>query len=409
MPVQGFLRGQPLERVEGRPNLIVLKILSKAWRTGSEKNAMQVAILSVYHWEIRHYNSHVYGEIMNKPRRIRVAAAHVAPVLFDKTATSEKVIHYMNEAALKGAQLVTFPESFIPGFPVWAGLWSPMDNHDLFGKFVDQSVYVNGPEIAAIAAEAKRLKIFVSLGISERSHASVGCVWNSNILIGDNGQILNHHRKLVPTFFEKMVWAPGDGAGLRVSATHIGNIGNLICGENTNPLARYTLISQGEQIHISSWPPVWPTRRPSVGGNYDNLAANKIRAAAHSFEAKAFGIVSAAFMDAATLEFLENRDPEIAEVLQSTPRAASFFVDPTGAQIGEFIQDQEGLVVCDFDLSECVEPKQFHDVVGYYNRFDVFDLRVNRKRMEPITWISEDSSNSSTRMFDSEEGSNPKP
>jgi aliphatic nitrilase len=326
---------------------------------------------------------------MTTPKIVRVAAAHIAPVLLDKAATTEKAIRYLNEAARKGAHLVTFPESFIPGFPVWAGLWAPMDNHDLFETFVEESVFIDGPELSAIAAEAKRLQIFVSMGISERSRASVGCVWNSNVLIGDDGSLLNHHRKLVPTFFEKLIWAPGDGAGLRVVPTRIGNIGNLICGENTNPLARYSLMTQGEQIHISSWPSVWPTRRPSTGGNYDNLAANKIRAAAHSFEAKAFGIVSAACLDAATVEFLSKRDPAIANVLESTPRAASFFVDPTGAQIGEMMQDGEGIITCDFDLRKCVEPKQFHDVVGYYNRFDVFDLRVNRRRMEPITWISE--------------------
>jgi len=326
---------------------------------------------------------------MTTSKTVRVAAAHIAPVLLNKAATTEKAIRYINEAARKGANLLTFPESFIPGFPVWAGLWAPMENHDLFETFVEESVYVDGPELSAIAAEAKRLQVFVSIGISERSRASVGCIWNSNVLIGDDGQVLNHHRKLVPTFFEKLIWAPGDGAGLHVVPTQIGNIGNLICGENTNPLARYSLMTQGEQIHISSWPSVWPTRRPSTGGNYDNLTANKIRAAAHSFEAKAFGIVSAAYLDAETVAFLTKRDPSIANVLEFTPRAASFFVDPTGAQIGEMLQDEEGVITCDFDLNKCVEPKQFHDVVGYYNRFDVFDLRVNRRRMEPITWVSE--------------------
>jgi aliphatic nitrilase len=231
----------------------------------------------------------------------------------------------------------------------------------------------------------------------------VGCIWNSNVLISDEGQVINHHRKLVPTFFEKLIWAPGDGAGLRVVPTRIGSIGNLICGENTNPLARYSLMTQGEQIHISSWPSVWPTRRPAAGGNYDNLAANKIRAAAHSFEAKAFGIVSAACMDEATLKFLNERDPAIANILKATPRAASFFVDPTGAQIGEIMQDDEGIITCDFDLNKCVEPKQFHDVVGYYNRFDVFDLRVNRRRMEPITWISEEANGHWTPVTEHED------
>lgn len=321
----------------------------------------------------------------------KVAVAHVAPVFMNKAQTVSKAVSLIEEAANNGAQLVTFPESFIPGFPIWLALWAPIDNHDLFKKIVEESIYIDGPEIKIIASAAKKNNIFVSVGISEKSHSSVGCIWNSNILFDDKGQILNHHRKLMPTFYEKLVWAPGDGAGLKVSKTRIGNIGNLICGENTNPLARYTLMTQSEQIHISSWPPIWPTKRPANGDNYDNLAANKIRASAHSFEAKAFGMVSASILDAQTYDFLIKRDSSVAEILDKTPKAASFFVDPTGATTGEFAQEEEKIIYSEFDLSKCVEPKQFHDVVGYYNRFDIFDLRVSSKRIEPISWVTESS------------------
>ena len=131
------------------------------------------------------------------------------------------------------------------------------------------------------------------------------------MLISDQGEILNHQRKLVPTGFEKLVWTNGDGAGLRVVDTErCGKVGALLCGENTNPLARYALMAQGEQLHISTWPPVWPTRRAkteiseqepkpgvSEGKQYDNLAANRTRAAAHCFEAKCFGVLCSGFMD----------------------------------------------------------------------------------------------------------------
>ncbi|MEI8399180.1 MAG: carbon-nitrogen hydrolase family protein [Alcaligenaceae bacterium] len=318
----------------------------------------------------------------------KVAVAHVAPVFLDKKATVSKALGLIQEAAQQGAQLIVFPESFIPGFPIWAALWSPMQNHDLFQRFVENSLLCDGPEVAAIAAQAKKFSIFVSFGLSEASHASVGCIWNSNILISDQGETLVHHRKLVPTFFEKLIWAPGDGAGLTVARTRIGNIGGLICGENTNPLARYALMAQQEQIHISSWPPIWPTRNPTEGGNYNNLQANRIRASAHSFESKSFGIVCAGFMDKPMFEFLVNRDRGIANVLENTPGAESFFVNPTGTQFGDTLQTEEGLIYAELDLSQCIEPKQFHDVVGYYNRFDVFDLKVNRKRIEPITWVN---------------------
>jgi aliphatic nitrilase len=208
-------------------------------------------------------------------------------------------------------------------------------------------------------------------------------LWNSNLLIGEQGDVLVHHRKLVPTFYEKLIWASGDGAGLKVADTKVGRVGCLICGENTNPLARYALIAQGEQVHISSWPPMWPTRRPNGGGNFNNVAANRIRASAHCFEAKVFGIVTAGFMDKAMRAALIERDPAIVEVIDHTPRAASFFVDPTGEVLGDVLQDDEGIAYAEIDLNRCVEPKQFHDVVGYYNRFDVFDVSVNRTRLTP--------------------------
>ncbi len=320
--------------------------------------------------------------------KTKVAAAHIAPVFLDKKATTAKALSWIDEAAKKGAQLVVFPESFIPGFPIWAALWAPLHNHDLFSQFVENSLFVDGPEIQAICQQAKKSQIFISLGFSERSSSSVGCIWNSNLLISNRGEILVHHRKLVPTFFEKLIWAPGDGAGLRVAHTPIGNIGGLICGENTNPLARYALMTQQEQIHISSWPPIWPTRNPSDSANYNNLQANRIRASAHSFEAKCFGIVCAGFMDKAMFNFLVQRDASIAPILEKTPGAESFFVNPTGSQFGDTLSQTEGLIYAEFDLNQCIEPKQFHDVVGYYNRFDIFELHVNAKRIEPMIWVN---------------------
>jgi aliphatic nitrilase len=319
--------------------------------------------------------------------RVKLAAVHAAPVFLDRAATTAKAISMVREAARAGAGLVAFPETYIPAFPIWAALWAPIDNHDLFERMVDQSVAPSGPEIAALRREARSLGVTISMGISESSLHSVGLIWNSNLLIGPDGEVLNHHRKLVPTFYEKLIWAAGDGAGLRVVETPVGRVGNLICGENTNPLARYALMAQSEQIHISSWPPIWPTRRPSGGGNFNNVVANRIRASAHSFEAKAFGIVTAGFLDVAMRELLIARDKSIADVIDGTQRAASFFVDPTGEVFGDMLQDQEGIAYAECDLRRCIEPKQFHDVVGYYNRFDVFDLRINRKRLTPATFI----------------------
>ena len=180
--------------------------------------------------------------------RFKACAAHVAPVYLNTEKTIEKACSLIAEAARAGAQIIAFPESFVPGFPVWAALQAPIHGHNLFKQLAARSIDVPGPEVTRLCMEARRNGILVSIGISEATDTSVGCLWNSNLLIGSDGSILNHHRKLVPTFFEKLIWANGDGVGLRVSKTEIGNVGMLICGENTNPLARFTLMAQGRTV-----------------------------------------------------------------------------------------------------------------------------------------------------------------
>ncbi|HKE47290.1 MAG TPA: carbon-nitrogen hydrolase family protein [Rhodanobacteraceae bacterium] len=320
----------------------------------------------------------------------KAAAAHIAPVYFDPAATAAKASSVIAEAARNGASLVVFSESFLPGYPLWAALHAPIDTHAHFGGFVRASVFADGPEIARIRQAAARAGVHVSLGFSERNPASVGGLWNGNLLIGANGEVLVHHRKLVPTFYEKLAWNPGDGAGLRVADTALGRIGALICGENTNPLARFALMAQGEQVHVSSFPPAWPTRPPAAGGNYDNRAANRIRSAAHCFEAKCFGIVVAGCLDEAARRDMAADSKAAAAVLEQTSMAGSYFLDPTGALIGEERLD-EGIAYAELDLSLCVEPKRFHDVVAGYNRFDVFDLVVDRTRHAPIRFTEVDS------------------
>ena len=151
--------------------------------------------------------------------KAKVCAAHVAPIFLDSQATVQKACALIAEAAAAGAQLIAFPESFVPGFPLWAAVQAPIKNHEYFKRLAANSIEVPGPEVQQLCETAREHSIIVSIGISERTPVSVGCLWNSNLLIGADGTILNHHRKLVPTFYEKLVWANGDGAGLRVSDT----------------------------------------------------------------------------------------------------------------------------------------------------------------------------------------------
>ena len=353
--------------------------------------------------------------------RLRAAACHVAPVILNARATTDKCISLIHRAARAKANLVVFPETYIPAFPIWSAICAPTENHELFRRIVEESIYADGPQMQSIMKAARDTGTVVSIGFSEKVRYSTATLFNSNLIIGPEGGVLVHHRKLVPTFFEKLVWTPGDGYGLRVAETKFGKIGALICGENTNPLARYAMMAMGEQVHIAPWPAIWPTRKignveykdpkDSKGrqtstvkiNNYDNVAANRIRTAAHCFEAKCYGISCAAYLSkqnvADLLRLFPERD-DYSNTLQLSSRAPSMFMDPTGAPhpsftvdeftgketAKDFLRDGEDILYADIDLNNCVEGKQYHDVVGGYQRLDVFDYRVDRRRREPATF-----------------------
>ncbi|KAI1406571.1 nitrilase [Hypoxylon fuscum] len=357
----------------------------------------------------------------------RIAACHAAPVFLSAKETTAKAIWLIQEAAKNKANLVVFPESYIPAFPIWSALRPPTENHDLFKRMAVESVYVDGDEINSIRTTAKQFNVLVSIGFSEKVRYSSATLFNSNLLIGTDGEILVHHRKLMPTFYEKLTWAPGDGHGLQVADTAFGKVGVLICGENTNPLALYTMTAQGEQIHISSWPAIWPTRLPEGvptpsngeamesngvdgkaslssagrGVNYDNVAANRTRAAAHCFEAKCFGVLCAGVLGPDAIEAVTagSNTPEIvSQGLQRSSRGATMFLDTTGTLLPGFtinsetsareqkdlLQESEGILYVDIDLEDCIEGKQYHDIAGGYQRLDVFELKVDRRRRQPV-------------------------
>ena len=344
---------------------------------------------------------------MKQYPKFKAAVMHVAPVFLDTARTVDKACALIEEAASNGANLIAFSETFVSAFPIWSAFSAPIYNHDWFCKLAASAVLVPGPEITKIAATAKKVGATVSIGINEGSHVSVGCIWNSNILIGPDGNILNHHRKLVPTFWEKMAWANGDGAGLRVVDTDLGKLGMLICGENFNPLARFAMIAQGEQVHISSYPPVWPAHDPKKS-KYNVAEGIRVRANAHALEAKVFNLVAASFMDDFMLDQLSEGNAEARRILEESPRAVSMILSPTGAVIAGPAQDEETILYADIDTADCVEPKQLHDLSGYYNRFDIFKLTIDRTPNDPAVFRegekSRDLSNVSPVQEENQEG-----
>ncbi len=313
----------------------------------------------------------------------RAAAVQAAPAFLDRDATLRLVERWTAEAASNGAALVAFSESFLPGFPVWNLVLAPVDQHGLYEALYRNSVVVPGPHVDVLAGVAQRHRVFLSVGVTERSPTSVGTMYNSNLLFDPSGTLINHRRKIVPTWAEKLTWAWGDASQLRPVATELGRLGVLICGENTNTLARYALLSQGEQVHISSYPPAWPFRRPEGGENYNLTRAIELRAAAHAFEGKLFNIVSSSVLTPDAIERVGAVDESAVKVLEAAPPAVSLVINPSGDVCAGPLTGEEGIVYADVDLSESIAPKEIHDLTGSYQRFDLFHFAVDQRPQGP--------------------------
>ncbi|HEX8269636.1 MAG TPA: carbon-nitrogen hydrolase family protein [Flavobacterium sp.] len=313
--------------------------------------------------------------------KFKAAAVQTSPVFLDVDKTVAKAVSIIKEAASNGANLVAFPEVFIAGYPYWNWIMTPVQGSKWYEQLYRNSVTADSPEIERICKAAKDNDCHVVIGINERG-ASYGEIYNSNLIIDNTGTIVGKHRKLVPTWAEKLTWTSGDGSSLKVYKTVIGPIGTLACGENTNTLARFALLAQGELIHIANY-----ISLPVAPPDYDMAEAIKIRAAAHSFEGKLFTIVSCSTISKEIMEALRPDVPNVEELLTRKNSAFSGIIGPNGAVVGEPLIDDEGIVYADIDLAKCIQPKQMHDILGHYNRFDIFDLRVNVAPTRKITFI----------------------
>ncbi|UWU90927.1 carbon-nitrogen hydrolase family protein [Bradyrhizobium sp. CB1015] len=316
---------------------------------------------------------------MLKLPRFKAAAVQASPVYLNASATAEKAASLVREAAANGAKLVAFPEVFVPGYPYWNWITDPVTGSAWFEKLAKASVLVPGPEVDIVRKAARDTGCHVVLGVNERSPISLGAIYNTLVFIGPDGALLGKHRKLVPTWAEKLTWTGGDGSSLRVYDTEIGRLGGLACGENTNTLARFALLGQGELVHVASY-----ISLPVAPPDYDMAEAIKLRAIAHSFEGKIFTIVSCSTVSEQIIAAMETVVPDARARLQRKSSAFSGIIGPDGRVVGDSLIDDEGIVYADIDLERCIQPKQMHDIVGHYNRFDIFDLRVNRRPQTPL-------------------------
>ena len=314
-------------------------------------------------------------------KKFIAATVQTSPVFLNVEKTVDKAISFIKEAASNQAKLIAFPEVFISGYPYWNWIMTPIQGSKWYEELYKNSVDVAGPEIQKLCLAAKEYDMHIVIGINERG-SSFGEIYNTNLIIDNKGVIIGKHRKLVPTWAEKLTWTSGDGSSLKVYNTEIGPIGTLACGENTNTLARFALLAQGELIHIANY-----ISLPVAPPDYDMAEAIKIRAAAHSFEGKLFTIVSCSTISQEINDALRADVPNVDVLLDRKSSAFSGFIGPNGAVIGTPLIDEEGIVYAEIDLEKCIQPKQMHDILGHYNRFDIFDLRVNTAPTRNITFI----------------------
>ncbi|WP_371493872.1 carbon-nitrogen hydrolase family protein [Kitasatospora sp. NBC_00374] len=315
--------------------------------------------------------------------RFTAAAVQASPVYLDAAATVEKAVSLIGEAAGHGASLIVLPEVFVPGYPYWNWTMNPVQGSPWFEKLYRSSVDVPGPHVDALRDAARRHGVTVVIGVNERGAHSLGVLYNTLLTIGPDGELVGVHRKLVPTWAEKLTWTGGDGSSLKVHQTPIGPLGVLACGENTNTLARFTLLAQGELVHAASYIalPVGPE-------DYDMAEAIAVRTAAHCFEGKVFSVVACSTISADIVDQVAGDDAEIRKMLARPRSALSGIFGPDGRPVTEPLIDDEGIVYAEIDLARCIQPKQMHDIIGHYNRFDVFQLQVDNRPRNPLTFTA---------------------
>lgn len=298
----------------------------------------------------------------------KLAVMQAAPVMFDKTACIEKALKLINECTANGAELIVFPELFIPGYPYGMTFGFRVGSRNADGRkdwkaYYDNSILANGPEMQQLIEKAKEQGIYLSIGYSERD-AVTGTLYNSNMMIAPDGTAMNH-RKLKPTGSERVVWGDADRDYFPVMETPWGPMGNLICWESYMPLARVALYQKGISLYIS----------PNTNDNPE--WQDTIRHIA--IEGHCYFINCDMFFTRADYPKTASADEEIAKLPEIACRGGSCVVDPFGHVVSDTIWDQEGIIYAELDMQKVPASKMEHDVCGHYARPDVLKLQVEDK------------------------------
>ena len=312
------------------------------------------------------------GDVYSK---VKVAAVQASPIFLDREGTIEKACRLIEEAAKKDAKIIGFSECFVPGYPHWLDWAKAGDQKKVRARYLQ--LFKNAVEVPSRSTDdlcevAGQNDCYVVIGINEKVKGMMGTLYNSQLFIGRNGKLLGKRRKLVPTYGERFVHTGGDGTDLPVFETDYGRLGGLICGEHNNPLAKFTLFAKGENVHVGSWPA------------FTLREANRFIMQQCAFEGKLFAVAASDFF---SREMKEQLGEDAAHVEPGGGGSAVY--SPWGEVLVKAANDREEIIYADVDLEEVVKAKMVHDVVGHYNRFDIFRLYVNEEKHVPIRFIHE--------------------
>jgi nitrilase len=297
---------------------------------------------------------------------VRVACVQAEPVIFDRAATIEKLAALTKDAAAAGAQLVVFPETFVPAYPSsrWAKAlagWADPRAKEAFALLRRESLEVPGPAERRLGEIAREHAVWLVTGVNEVDPERPGTIYNALLYHGPDGTLAQHHRKLVPTNHERLVWGQGDGGGLRAFEAGIGRIGGLICWENYMPLARFALYESGVEIYIAS--------TADDGAEWQSTLVHIAR------ESRAFVVAPSHFQRAASYP----DDFPLGELLEGVDvlgRGGSAILAPDGSYLAGPLYDEEGMLFADLDPARLFAERQRFDPAGHYHRPDVLQLNV---------------------------------
>jgi aliphatic nitrilase len=297
------------------------------------------------------------------PRTVRAAAIQIAPDFERPDGTLERVCSAIDEAAARGAQIAVFPETFVPYYPYFSFVLPPVLQGAPHLQLVERAVVVPGPVTQAVAERARARNMVVVLGVNERDH---GSLYNTQLVFDADGTLALKRRKITPTYHERMVWGMGDGAGLKVVDTAVGRVGALACWEHYNPLARYALMAQHEEIHCAQFP------GSLVGPIFAEQMEVTIRH--HALESGCFVVNATGWLTDEQIRSV-TPDPNLQKALRGGCHTA--IVSPEGKHLAAPLTEGEGMVVADLDMALIAKRKRMMDSVGHYARPELLSLAIN--------------------------------